>query len=110
MLLEVLKVENKAKHLNQNHVRFKGCRKRAVNTLYILDSAFLSPPSPCSWICWRDRLGSSFTFPNLLCFFVCLFICLFLVFPPKLALAKEALLFGFYFGYFFFLPKSIIPI
>ena len=29
---------------------------------------------------------------------------------PELALAKEAILFGFYFGYFFFLPQSIIPI
>lgn len=31
-------------------------------------------------------------------------------FPPELALAEEAILFGFYFAYFFSLPKSIIPV
>lgn len=43
-----------------------------------------------------------------LVFFVCLF--LIFVFFPKLALAKEAVLFEFYLGYFFYLPRSIIPI
>lgn len=62
--------------------------------------------------CMFDQSQSVKTWSQLGLFLVFCFVlfCFLFFFFPKLALAKEAILFGFYFGYFFFLPRNISPI